>query len=536
VDRLFDLSLPERRSWCLAWQLPVLALTLALDVALALAAPDLLASGGVLLGSGLVVVVSVVALWLPVRWLVLVPVLDIVAIACTRSETADRIAGTNTSALVPIVCLGFCFGRTGIVGAVLGACLVSGSWYVRTGTLPEAGTDWIALLALPAIALALSVIGLASSSLVGRQRAALEHERITRERLLRQVRQDLEIRQAVIESVDVAVAFFASDGGLLFANRRAVESATRAGVDVRGPDYRATLVWRADGLRPLPYDEQPLRLALRGEEFPPELLWTGAPDDRCAALMSARQVTSADGEPLGVVVVADDVTELVEALRVRDEFLATLSHELRTPLNGMVGFLDLLVEDLGSDPVHGSSVRTVRESALRLTERISHLLLASAAGRLVLDLAEVRVADIVEEEVARQAPQAENRGIVLEGRLDQVVATLDARLFGLVVENLLTNALKHTPPGGRVRVELRAAGGLELTVLDTGVGMHGYERDRAFDPFYRAASERRGAVQGVGLGLTIVRAVVEAHGGEVTLASDQGRGTRVVLRIPAARS
>ncbi|SDE17590.1 sensor histidine kinase [Nocardioides lianchengensis] len=533
MDRLFDLSLAERRSWCLAWQVPVLVLTIALDVSLALAAPDVLLSAGVLLGSGLVLVVSVVALWMPVRWLYLVPVLDIVAIASTRSETADRIAGTNTSALVPIICLGFCFGRAGLVGAVLGACLVSSSWYLRTGTLPEAGTEWISLLALPAIALALGFIGFASSSLMDRQRQALDQQAADRDALLRQVRRELDIRQAVLDSVHVAVAFFTPEGKLLFANRPAVEAASHAGVDVRGPSYRASLVWRADGMLAVPYEEQPLRLALRGEEFAPELLWTGPEDERVASLMSARQVTTEHGERLGVVVVSDEVTELVEAVRIREEFLATLSHELRTPLNGMLGFLDMLVEDLGGDPTHGNAVRTVRDSALRLSERISQLLMASSAGRMVVERNEVQVADLVGAELARQAPHAENRGVLLEGRLDPVIASLDPHLFGLVVQNLLSNALKHTPPGGTTRVELRAVGGVELIVSDTGSGMRGHERERAFDAFYRAASARRNAVQGVGLGLTIVRAVVEAHGGECVLTSDRAAGTTVTVRIPA---
>lgn len=525
MDRLFDLSLAERRFWCMAWQLPLLGLTLLLVGALSFADPELVRSTGMLLGAGLIAVISVAAYWVPSRLLIWVPLLDIVAVAMIRSETADRIAGANTSALVPILCLGFCFGRRGVAGAVAGAALVGSASYLRQGELPPTGPAWISLLALPALALALGGIGWTSSNLVGRQRAENEE-------LLRRVGRELRIRRAVLDSVDMGIAFFTPHGQLLFANERAVEIATNAGVDVRGPEYRASLVWRADGLQPVPYEEQPLRLALRGEEFAPELLWTGPPEERMASLQSARQVTAADGERLGVVVVADDVTELVEALRVRDEFLATLSHELRTPLNGMIGFLDLLVEDLGTDPVHGMVVHTVRASALRLSDRIGHLLTASSAGQLVVDAVEVQVADVVASELTRQTPQAESRGVLLEGRLDPVLATLDPHLFRLVVQNLLSNAIKHTPRGGTVRVELRATGGVELVVADTGTGMRGHERDRAFDAFYRAASSRRDAVDGVGLGLTIVRAVVEAHGGDVQLSSEEGAGTRVVVTIP----
>lgn len=532
MDRLFDLSLAARRSWCLVWQLPTLLLVLALDLSLALVAPELLTSAGVLLGSLLVVAASVAALRLPAPLLVLVPVLDLVAIAAIRSATAQTVVASTTIALVPIVCLGFCFGRRGVALAVGGALLVTGSPYLREGRLPDAGAEWVELLALPAIASTVGMIGVACATLLIRQRRAIERQAAERDALLRRVRRELDIRSSILESVDVAVGFFSPSGKLLFANGSAREAAERAGVDLRGPGYTANLIWRADGLEAVAQQDQPLPIALRGEEFGPELLWTGSPEDRVASLMSARQVTSADGERLGIVVVADDVTELVEALRVRDEFLATLSHELRTPLNGMLGFLDLLVEDLGADPHHANAVRTVRDSALRLSERIGQLLMASSAGRLVVEREEVQVAGVVGAEVARQAPHAENCDVVLEARLDPVIATIDSHLFGLVVSNLLSNSLKNTPPGGKVRVELRAVGGVELVVSDTGAGMRGYERDRAFDAFYRASSARRDAVRGVGLGLTIVRAIVEAHGGEVTLTSDQGVGTRVVVRIP----
>jgi signal transduction histidine kinase len=527
VDRLFDLSLAQRRYWCLAWQVPLLVLTLGLDAALLVADPDLLRTPGILAGSAAIALLSIVAYRVPERWLIAIPLLDILAVAALRSETADRIAGTNTSALIPIACLGFCFGARGVAAATVGGTVVAASWHLRVGQLPVSGTEWVSLLALPALSLALGLIGLASARAVGRQRAE-------NAALLRRVRHELEIRRAVLDNVDVGVAFFRADGTLDFANGPGRDLARRSGADITGPSYEATSVWRADGERPLPYDEQPLVLALAGEEFPPELLWLGPAEERTAALVSARQVRSYDGAGLGVVVVANDVTELVEALRVREEFLATLSHELRTPLNGMVGLLDLLAEDLGADETHGGTVRTARASALRLTERIDHLLTASSVGRLVLETAEVPVADLVRFELDRQAPDAEARGVHVEARLAPVVAVLDARLFGLVVANLVSNALKHTPTGGVSRVELRALPeGVELRVSDTGPGMHGHERERAFDPFYRAASERRGAVPGIGLGLTIVRGIVEAHGGEVALSTEHAIGTTVVVRLPA---
>lgn len=526
MDRWRDLSLAARRRWCVAWQLPVLALTVALDLALVLAAPELVTSAGIVIGTLLIVLVSVAALQLPARLLMVVPILDILAISFVRAETAQHIPpGGTTAALVPIACLGFHFGRVGVAWAVSGASLIGAAPYLYWWRWPGTGADWIAALALPALAVALSVIGQWTSRILDEQSAE-------RADLLRQVTRQLAITRGMLDSVDVAVAFFDPDGHVLFANQRAIEASRRAGVDVRGPQFNATMVWRSDRIRPVPYAEQPLPLALAGKEFRPELLWTGPPGEQVASMMSSRQVLGEDGERLGVVVVADEVTDLVESVRVRDQFLATLSHELRTPLNGIVGYLDLLSADLGEHPEHGRAISTMRESALTLSGRISHLLLASSTGRIAIEPEQVDTLPIVEAALDQWSGEAERRAVRLEATLLGAVARVDPRLFREVVDQLISNALKFTPIGGQVRVVLRRTEVLELDIVDTGVGMGSHERDHAFDRFYRAEGSRREAVQGVGLGLSIARAVVEAHGGEVSLVSRRDRGTTARVRIP----
>lgn len=526
VDRWRDLSLAARRRWCVAWQLPVLALTVALDLALAVAARGVLATPGVVGGTAIVAGVSLLALRVPPRLLMLVPIVDLLAVSFIRAETAPVIpAGGTTSALVPIACLGFHFGRVGVAWAVSGACLIGATPYLYHWWLPASGAEWIGTLALPALAVALSVIGQWTSRI-------LDEASAERAGLHDQVARQLAITRGMLDSVDVAVAFFDTEGRVLFANQRAIEASERAGVDVRGPRYHATMVWRADRIRPVPYAEQPLQLALAGQEFRPELLWTGPPGEQVASLTSSRQVLDDDGARLGVVVVADEVTDLVESVRVRDQFLATLSHELRTPLNGIVGYLDLLSADLGEHPEHGRAIRTMRESAVTLSERISHLLLASSTGRIAVEPEQVDTIVLVEAALDRWSPEAERRGVRIEATLSSAVARVDPRLFREVVDQLVSNALKFTGAGGTVRVGLRRTDTLELDVVDTGVGMDVHEREHAFDRFYRAEASRREAVQGVGLGLSIVRAVVDAHGGEVRLISRKERGTTARVRIP----
>ncbi|HEX2255009.1 MAG TPA: hybrid sensor histidine kinase/response regulator [Thermoanaerobaculia bacterium] len=227
--------------------------------------------------------------------------------------------------------------------------------------------------------------------------------------------------------------------------------------------------------------------------------------------------------------------EAEEANRLKDEFLATVSHELRTPLNAISGWANLLaMPELGAEK-RQRGVETIRRNARALSQLVDDLLDVSrvVSGRMRLEVRPVDPAAVVEAAADSVAPAAEARQI----RLD-VVADPDTGLVSgdharlqQVMWNLLSNAVKFTPRGGRVRAEVARVGSqAEITVTDSGEGIDPEFLPHVFDAFRQRDSSITRVHQGLGLGLAIVRRLVEAHGGTVS-AESPGRGAGATFRV-----
>jgi signal transduction histidine kinase len=241
---------------------------------------------------------------------------------------------------------------------------------------------------------------------------------------------------------------------------------------------------------------------------------------------------------------AERLQESVEIIR-RDrdrsrEFLADVSHELRTPIAALRTFNELLVEGAADDPSARSEfLETSRAQIERLDWLAQNLLELSKldSGLVLLDLRRDDLRSSVEQAVDQAAATARRRGVALTmERPDEAIQIRhDPVRIGQVVANLLGNAIKFTPRGGRVEVQVRAEarGAASITVADTGIGIDPAELPRIFDRFYRGsgASEARGS--GSGLGLAIVRSIVEMHGGTVAVESRVGTGTTFRVALPA---
>jgi PAS domain S-box-containing protein len=228
--------------------------------------------------------------------------------------------------------------------------------------------------------------------------------------------------------------------------------------------------------------------------------------------------------------------------RAKSEFLSHMSHELRTPLNAIIGFADMMRMQIRGDlgnAEYREDAASIHGAGHHLLSLINDLLDLSRldAGKNELDLAECHPASIVTSATVMLRQSADNSGISLQVRNElEVTAWLEERAFKQVVINLISNAIKFTKPGGIVRVELDQAsdGTLVLLVSDTGTGISLDEIENVLRPFERARGARESAAEGTGLGLPISKALVEAHGGTLTIQSEQGVGTRVEVRIPEA--
>ncbi|MFF1540837.1 ATP-binding protein [Microbacterium sp. NPDC058269] len=247
------------------------------------------------------------------------------------------------------------------------------------------------------------------------------------------------------------------------------------------------------------------------------------------------------GAQQGYLFVLTDETRAVEVARMKDEFVGMISHELRTPLSAIIGFLDLLQNDPGQPLTEDQQefVGIIERNAQRLLNLVGDLLFTAQveSGRFPLEREEADVAELVRSAVASAGPHAQREGIELVAEVEPgaVPVVIDAGRVGQAIDNLLSNAIKFTPRGGTVTARVRAVdGGVEFSIADTGVGIPEDEQGMLFTRFFRASTATRNAVPGVGLGLTITRAIVLAHGGTMDVTSQEGVGTEFRFLLPAA--
>jgi signal transduction histidine kinase len=228
---------------------------------------------------------------------------------------------------------------------------------------------------------------------------------------------------------------------------------------------------------------------------------------------------------------------------MKDQFVSLISHELRTPLSSILGYLELVM-DPDSEPLTDEQrqyLTTVERNAQRLLRLVGDLLFTAQvdAGRFSLQPEDVDLAGVVRgaEETARPTAAARDVTLAVEVPAEGLVVRGDALRLGQACDNLVSNAVKFTPPGGSVTLRLRAdvqdgAPVALLSVSDTGMGIPAGEQGKLFTSFFRASTARRNAVPGVGLGLTITKAITTAHGGTLDVVSAEGRGTTFTLALP----
>ncbi|MCY1232200.1 Sensor protein SrrB [compost metagenome] len=243
-----------------------------------------------------------------------------------------------------------------------------------------------------------------------------------------------------------------------------------------------------------------------------------------------------DGNFAGSVLAFGDVTDLVNALALKDDFVANISHEFRTPLMSILGYLDLVLDGQEETPgQHELFLGMAQNNAEKLLSLVSGLLTVSSDSMSVhpqrTDLGE-----LVRKCVASAKPRADSRWVTIVNDISRALwITADPERLTQVLDNLLTNATKYSQPGDVVTIRAWETDDQTcFSVTDTGMGISEQDLPRIFTRYYRSTHVRESAIPGVGLGLGIVKQIVENHGGSATVSSTPDLGSTFTVSLPKA--
>lgn len=539
----------------IALQAPFALTYFAISAAVAGAATDLFLRPAYLAGFALAVLATLVCFVVP--WtdtrspaLVLVCVLDFAAAGICRAATNTELGVLGLLAIFPALWLatqyrwrGVALGTVGSLAVLLvPELLLSHAFDLRF---------WLRSLVLPWIVFMLGCTAAIFTEFAEHQSAVLRSEQGRLAQSLAASRSASLLLETILNTVDIGLYSLDSDGNPVLANRKFRDLARlMAAPDVDPRDATAAwcaqeadaLMFEMDSTTPIPADQRPTYLASRHQTVTDRRMWLGDdPHTRRAVSVTSHEILDHDDQSQGMIVAVHDITDMVQAMRTKDDFVATVSHELRTPLTSIIGYLDLVADGVEDEEyevpaeVQGH-LAVVSRNAEQLLVLVSDLLLTAQAesGTLRFRMSDVRVDQLAARAIDSSRPRAEAAGVTLKQNIEATAPQhADHARISQVIDNLLSNAIKYTQPGGSVRVVVAATSDATvLTIADTGIGMDPHDLGSLFQKFFRAETARSNAIPGVGLGLVITKAIVDGHQGSIDVKSVLGVGSTVTVTLP----
>ncbi|MEV7692183.1 ATP-binding protein [Microbacterium sp. NPDC089189] len=520
-------------------QLPFALGVLFIAMIAAIVHPEGLSTPAMLIGFGIAAVATLAAIVVPWEryrpsWMILVAVADLLAVALVRAELFPFVPAVTMLAVFPILWLAYGFAWPGMVVAVFGAGFITSFQFAYVGAWPDTPVEWANVVTLPTLIVGVAVIVFVAARQLRRNARRLTEASAAQSAALREAKDTEAVALGILNTVNAGVAFYDNEGRLDVANKLAHAMTQMVGFELDEPPYAGDNVLAADRVSVIPYDQQIIPRALRGEIIQDHVEWLGPPDEQVAIMASSSRVYRDDGQLLGTVIVAYDVTELADAVEVREQFLRTVSHELRTPTTSITGFLDLIADELDpADEKLQRYVEIVTRKTNDLFTRVGELLQAHG-GEKTLHLVDLDVEGVIRTATERTRDAAAANGMAVEvAGASPLHARADADQLVIAVTELITNAVKFGTPGSPVTVRYQESEGrVRIAVSNSGPGVSHAEQRRVFDRFYRTPSARSREIQGFGLGLTNLRAIVDAHDGHVLIDSAPGTPTTFTIDLP----
>lgn len=542
--RLYALSEGQR---AIANQRPFLFTVAFACVVTVMTSPSLFAETLFLLGLILTVLSRLPSAVLPwqrfarlLYWLI--PLLQFTAIATLRASGGDVVLGISLITVFPVIWLAWFARRPLIVHTV--SFLASSVIVWLPVILSEAAVSFQSLAAPMTVPIIMGVVSVFAAN-VSRSIDAQQEELLAKDLKLREAatesRRHAQLLDAVIEAVPVGVVVVDTHGNDVMMNSQQ-RRVHQLGIpqDVADPREDQLLVFDHDKVTPVPAAQRPVRRAIDGASFTDQLIWLGDERQRRALSVSASPMKDPSGDSAGSVIVFNDVTQLVEALHVKDDFLHMVTHELRTPLTSILGYIDLALDQAESSPETAdlaANLRVAERNAARLLGLVSDLL--DTATVPSMHIRPGNLADVVRSSLISARPQAEAKGITLIDRSPpSLPGHFDPDRIHQVLDNLISNAIKYSSAGDAVtsRVWSDDDAALVLQIQDTGRGISESDQQQLFEKFFRTRGVRESAIPGLGLGLSLTKAMVEAHRGTITVESAHGEGTTFTVILPATPS
>ncbi|MBZ5741024.1 sensor histidine kinase [Nocardioides mangrovi] len=469
------------------------------------------------------------------RWLILaVAVLSIATLGMLAA--GSDLGGASPLLVLPALYLGLELGLGG-AGLAVAATLafISLPGLIAHGVGPATLERLVVLPVVAGVGAVAISAGLTAARAAQARAEEREAELLAAMKVIERNRRSAE---AIFEAVDIGLALLGADGQPLLINQRLAEFSEMA---YPGGDLADPWVFDEDGTSRLPVDVVPTSRARRGEEFDDVRVWVGRDEaSRRAMSISARRVEDEDGNLLGAAVSYTDVTELMRALQVKDQFMALVSHELRTPLTSIVGYVAVMRDRPDLDDLLHKHLNAVARNADRLERLVGDLLSEGSTPRPepVVGHTHTDLASIIHDCVTAARAHAEKAGVALTVDVPAALRFRgDPGRLGRAVTNLVSNAIKYTGPGGQAGVHAAVeTDHVVIRIHDTGMGISPEDHAHVFTRFYRTREATLAAIQGVGLGLSIAKAIIEGHGGRIEVDSELGQGSefRVVLPLPSS--